>query len=653
MGNKETKGIRSQKSVRRGFSHFSPLIIALISILVSIIYPSLSHALTLSNLSKTNISVEINPSRTSGVAPLSVFFEAQVKDSSNQIKKPFLELDYLWDFGDGTQMKGPLAAHVFESDNDFQEFRITLTVSNTEGELATAEQTIWLKPATGNVRCVAAENSANAFIGCPATSKDRVVSSNFTEALAWINEDKDNRVLLFRRGNTFYTDGSQPPIPIEGPGVISSFGLNAEEPAVIRNDKPGTLIWLKPGAKDWRGTDLKFIGNGDEKSKVISMDSENNLVLRVSIEKFGEGIESANPQSLRNTVAQSNLKQISRNALFIDGEQIAIMENTIAEAGIDPEMLGHALHINYAKNVLIFRNTLGPSDPLALKIQGRAVENSTTGRIVISENEFLGNNTDVHHSAVVEISPDDLENAFTLENILFEQNTIRAGKSTRYGLQLSAEKNMSIRNNIFIATQAEVSYAAISIASETSQDIHMYNNVLYRNAAETEEFCFLNVEGKNIRGLFLKNNIASITSVTGPEAAYLIEIPGASNLLQFSSDNNLLNVNRAPGGFWAKSALGNHRLAEWQNRFEQDLHSLEVDPRRVNPDKDDFHLSLGSPAKGAGTEEVEGVFDDLDGELRTTAQRKVAISNIDTDSPALNSSFTDLLDGHFGTKGKE
>ncbi|GEM_PF-3353013 len=656
MANEETKGILSQvhgKRTRYGFSRFSSFVITLISILFSIIYPSPTHALTFSNLSKTNVSVEIHSSRTSGVTPLSVFFEAQVKDSGNKIKKPFLELDYLWDFGDGKQMKGPLAAHVFESERDFQEFRVTLTVSNAEGELATAEKTIWLKPPTGNIRCVAAENSGDAFIGCPATSKDRVVNSNFTEALVWINEDKDNRVLLFRRGQTFYADGNQPPIPVEGPGIISSFGLSAEEPAVIRNDKPGTLIWLKSSAKDWRITDLKFIGNGDEKSKAISIDSENNLILRIGIEKFGEGIESANPHSLRNTVAQSNLKQISRNALFVDGEEIALMENTILEAGTDPEMLGHALHINYAKKVLIFRNTLGASDPLALKIQGRAVENSSTGNIVISENEFLGNETDLKHAAVIEISPTDLENAFMLENILFEQNTIRAGKSTRFGLQLSAAKGMSIRNNIFIATQAEVSYAAISIASDSSQDIHMYNNVLYRSAAETEEFCFLNVEGKNIRELFLKNNIASITSLTGPKAAYLIEIPGTSNLLQFSSDFNLLNINRTAGGFWAKSALGNHRLVEWQNRFEQDLHSLEGDPRWVNPDKDDFHLALGSPAKGAGTDEVEGVFDDLDGELRTTAQRKVAISNVDNDSPALGSSFTDLLDSHFGTKGKE
>lgn len=658
MANEESKGIRSHvqgSRTRQGFSRFSSFVIALISILFSIVRPPTSHALTSSNLSNVNVSVEIYSSRTSGVAPLSIFFEAQVKDSGGQIKNPFLELDYLWDFGDGKEMKGPLAAHVFESDRDFQEFRVTLTVSNAEGELARAEETIWLKPPTGSIRCVAAEDSGNAFIGCPATSKDRVINSNFSEPLEWINEDKDNRVLLFRRGHTFVADGEQPAISTEGPGTISSFGLNAEEPAVIRSEAPGTLIRLKSNAKDWRITDLKLIGNGDDKSKAISMDSENNLILRVNVEQFGQGIESANPQSLRNTVAQSNLKQISRNALFVDGEEIAITENTIAEAGTDPEMLGYALQVNYLKNGLVFRNTLGTSDPLALKIQGRAVENLTTGKIVISENEFIGNETDLEHAAVIEISPVDLENAFTLENILFEQNTIRAGKSTRFGLQLSSAKSMSIRNNIFIATQAEPSYAALSIASDSSQDIHIYNNVLYRNAAETEEFCFLNVEGKNIRELYLKNNIASIASAKGPDAAYLIEISGTSNLLQFSSDYNLLNINQTTGGFWAKTALGNHRLAEWQNRFEQDLHSIEGDPRWVSPDEDDFHLSLGSPAKGAGTDEVQsrGVLDDVDGEIRMTAQRKIALTKIKNEASADDSPFTELLDDHFGTKENE
>lgn len=653
MANEETKGIQSQvhgKGTRHGFSRFSSLLIALISILVSIVYPSPIHALTLNNLSQTNISVKIHSSRTSGVTPLSVFFEAQI--SGGQIKKPFLELDYLWDFGDGKQMKGPVVAHVFESERDFQDFHVTLTVSNTEGMLTTAEETIWLKPPTGNIRCVAAENTGNAFIGCPATSTDRVINSNFTEALEWINEDKDNRVLLFRRGGTFYSDGNQPSIPIAGPGIISSFGPDAEEPAVIRNEKPGTLLWLKSDAGDWRITDLKLAGNGDEKSQAVALDSENNLILRVGIEKFGEGIESTHPQSLRNTIAQSTLKQISRNALSVDGEEIAVMENTVLEAGTDPEMLGHALHINYLKKGFIARNILGTSDPLALKIQGRAVENSATSEIVISENEFLGNETDLNHSAVVEISPTDLENAFTMENILFEQNIIRAGKSTRFGLQLSADKNMSIRNNIFIATQAELSYAAVSIDSNTSQDIHMYNNVVYRNSADTEEFCFLNAEGRNIRGLYLKNNIASITSVTGPKAAYLLETPNASDLLQFSSDHNLLNINRTTGGLWAKTALGSHRLAEWQDRFEQDLHSLEGDPRWANPDEDDFHLSLGSPAKGAG-EDVEGVIDDIDGEPRNSAKQKAAVSNSKSAASSLDSPFTDLLDDHFGSKVKE
>ncbi|MBP7822680.1 MAG: hypothetical protein KA034_02610, partial [Candidatus Moranbacteria bacterium] len=96
---------------------FAPIILALAALFS---LPSLSHA---------SITPSLSPSRTSGVAPLSVFFDASGTTASTTTL-PFHELDYSWNFGDddtatwtygtrpGVNKKnrayGPESAHVFE-----------------------------------------------------------------------------------------------------------------------------------------------------------------------------------------------------------------------------------------------------------------------------------------------------------------------------------------------------------------------------------------------------------------------------------------------------------------------------------------------------------------------------------------------------------
>src|SRR3989344_3567013 len=82
-------------------------------------------------------------SRTSGVAPLAVFFDAVDPTASGVsdlgAARPFHELQYSWDFGDvnsgnwvtdgkpKNKATGAVAAHVFETPGDYN---ITLTISD-------------------------------------------------------------------------------------------------------------------------------------------------------------------------------------------------------------------------------------------------------------------------------------------------------------------------------------------------------------------------------------------------------------------------------------------------------------------------------------------------------------------------------------------
>src|SRR5262245_45132397 len=71
------------------------------------------------------VTVQLSPSRTNGVAPLAVFFDA-TGTTATSTTRPFHDLDYTWTFGDPAsgsrstsgrsknQAKGAVAAHVFE-----------------------------------------------------------------------------------------------------------------------------------------------------------------------------------------------------------------------------------------------------------------------------------------------------------------------------------------------------------------------------------------------------------------------------------------------------------------------------------------------------------------------------------------------------------
>lgn len=88
------------------------------------------------------VQITAAASRTGGVAPLGVFFNADV----DSLTQAFHLLEYTWDFGDpagGTWAdsgaskntdKGPVAAHVFETAGDYT---VTLTVRDSTGIVGT------------------------------------------------------------------------------------------------------------------------------------------------------------------------------------------------------------------------------------------------------------------------------------------------------------------------------------------------------------------------------------------------------------------------------------------------------------------------------------------------------------------------------------
>src|SRR4030065_2651648 len=180
------------------------------------------------------IVLSLVPARTSGVAPLAVFFDASATTDTGVTNRPFHDLEYTWSFGDassgtwasgaqpGVSSKnsatGPVAAHVFETPGTY-----TVTLTAFDGtNSATTNTTITVQDpntvfAGSNTICF---STSGTFTGCPSGAT-HTTTSNFVTAIA--NQTTSKR-LLFRRGETF-TEASTAAITVTGPGIVGAFGI--------------------------------------------------------------------------------------------------------------------------------------------------------------------------------------------------------------------------------------------------------------------------------------------------------------------------------------------------------------------------------------------------------------------------------------------
>jgi hypothetical protein len=331
------------------------------------------------------ITLSNTVSRLSGVAPLSVFFDAS-GTTATATTKPIHELEYRWTFGDtnlsppvtvtnpaatgtstwntgskpGASLRnkatGPVAAHVYETPGTYT---VTLDVTDgtTNSVTNTCTQIVVQNPDdtpgapgvfTGaNTVCVAGWNSpaktALSLIpipgtgGCPAGA-DRVVQPNFTTAIN--TYAKTGKRVLFKRGDTFlstpYSSNGNyftSSITATGPGIVGAFGTGV--PPVIQpnnpngNDLLNISVRTTPNLKDWRVMDLELdgmsTGSGSRiYSSGVSFGGGANQItlLRLNIHDiYSTGIGNAT-----NTLDHSNNTGYGGHKMW---DQIAVVDSSV------------------------------------------------------------------------------------------------------------------------------------------------------------------------------------------------------------------------------------------------------------------------------------------------------------------------------------
>jgi len=584
----------------------------------------------------SGITVELEPSRTSGVAPLSVFFDAARTSAAPALlptARPFHDLHYCWDFGEAagnpggghfatTGMPknhafGPVAAHVYETPGTFTarlsvldraarvvaQRSVTITVTDPERVFAGASTV-----------CFA---NGERFDGCPAGAR-RVTTS----LLSRVREElATGRRLLLQRGSTFRADAALELRNVPGPGLIGAFGPGADRPSI----QTAIDTLLTNNARDFRFVDLHFEGQADT-SEAISMWSRSVdlLVLRVSTHRIGAGINSGTgPEQLDQlpnglTIQECEQRQRwpggSENAEVgyfsnVSSHRFAMLGNVYSE--INSDVRRYPLRVPWVVGAAISENAFITGSINVVNIHGpmqndRSVPDSArpyTERLV-----FSGNRLDPVASPTdwtLAVGPSYHGADEGVRDLIFERNLILHGPRTAVGIELQSVTDVTIRNNV-ISNGNGGDCVVIDRGGRTvdgttggapdfrrAERLSIVHNTCYGRGNEGEGMRLLRLTKGDAPFTRVHNNLVVGSSSAGQTVSY----PDQMSLLAASS-GNLLTA--APGFASSSPTKWEHfRLTAASaaigaaDAAERTLWDFESKPRDDAPDVGAFEFSAG------------------------------------------------------------
>ncbi len=358
------------------------------------------------------IVLSLVPARTSGVAPLAVFFDASATTDIGVTDRPFHDLEYTWDFGDpsagiwasgarpGVSSKnsatGPVAAHVFETPGTYT---VTMTANDGTNTNTTTTTIMVTDPDTvfagANTVCIAATTTPVAGSdGCPAGATV-AMQPNFATAVN--TYALTGKRVLFKRGDTFTESASAPGKLIQtGPGIIGAFGTGAKPKLLITNvtsSQPFIVIGkptVTTGVSDWRIMDLEFDGQSQDLSLGVSQEGTFNRItfLRLHMHDIytgiaidGEGLEFINVAHPGHkmfdqiAIVDSTITPFASKfgwRIYAYGKYISILGNTLGNIFDTSSMASHTIRLpNIVKSVISNNLISRPgSAALAIKLHG-------------------------------------------------------------------------------------------------------------------------------------------------------------------------------------------------------------------------------------------------------------------------------------------
>lgn len=466
--------------------------------------------------------------RTSGVAPLAVFFDAVDTNTPSDPLSPFVWRSgvyqpadyegtyYTWNFGDpgagswsttgGSRntATGYTAAHVYETPGTYT---ATLTVTDSSGVSRTYTQTITVTGFSGTTYFVAA-NGSDSNNGTSEATPFQSVDHAMSRAIATTGPVR----VLFRRGDAFTTAG-QWNITKPGPGIIGAYG--AGNRPVINSRYTGDLNVFSPqgAGRDWRIMDLQMVGAGTGYAGPVGPPVGNQavdtLMMRIFLSSgwdvglgWGEWQLGASPHDAQ-FVVECEAAGAYRNGMYVGGHRLALLGNNIHDTTIS-----HLLRIWQAHKAVVSNNRLwnpgGGRSALKLHSTDRNDPRPETRFVTISDNLIRGTTWAV--GIGLQGGPEDERP----NHIVVERNRFYGEPSINAHLMIHSSEVM-VRNNVFDATGSASETGCVWVTHEPTvpieNHVRVFNNTMIRNDASSRFFPVMIDSG--ITNVIVENNLAA------------------------------------------------------------------------------------------------------------------------------------------------
>ncbi len=530
----------------------------------------------------SGLSVTLATARTSGVAPLAVFFDATNTTDNAVTARPFHDLQFTWNFGDtaGTLVPGSggifgwntgagsggaasctaksdtsgcrnfatggVAAHVYEVPGTYT---ATLTVfdgTNTVTKNTTITVTDPEVIFSGKTACVAnGITPVPGSGGCPTVATLLYNSSVFDTTLAAAISAGASRI-LFRRGDSFTSSSTTTLTTTSGPGLLGAYGTSAS-PSITSTAMTIYAPLVSVSTADWRVMDLSVSGPTTAVIGVFNQTTTPSQLtaLRITTTNMWSSVNITSADQL--TVSDSNfsLGTPSTNSGGSDYgiwcaacTNVMLLGNSIALG----QSNSHNIRFQGVQKFVVSDSTqIGFTALEPLTVRG----NSQYG--VISDNKLVNGPTTVKPQ-------NSTANEFQ-QDLVFERNWFVDNSALGDFLDLESYAT-TVRNNLFDVSQSPGTIIAVSyvstVGSPTPSLINIYNNTFYNSTANNGNLSNVKVVAY-FSGLpttclsSVENNLAYSPNSTGA-ASQLINnqsncvITGASGTYGNSSDSQILST---------------------------------------------------------------------------------------------------------------
>ncbi len=509
--------------------------------------------------------VTFQASRTSGVAPLAVFFDA-LDTSVNGVSQPFHDLDFEWCFNDPAagqwvpempdsgrrdsrnRDKGAVSAHVFTAPGTYT---VTLFVRGHSGLIGQHQAAITVHDPdliySGTDTVCICDTTTNDFTGCPPGAA-QVATDNILDIQ---NHISTGRRILLHRGSSWTTSGYVHHSNIQGPVTIGAYGpcISPDDRGICQN---APVIHLAGSAQaglfsmynidDWRIQDLHITGDTVRQGALTgATDIFRLLLFRLWVEGFQVPLGASHWDTDGHDqimLISSDVSGGDLNQVYIGSRRLVIMGNDLRDSNES-----HVLRVWQAFKGVISHNVLSGSSLQsqsgrhAVKLHGPSQEvlaNAGNGEggladptryVVVRDNIFGGSGP-----WPVAIGPQSSVADERLSDLLIEKNYFIpaygsqscCSSPVQVALYISADQ-VTVRNNVFDGVGSSQYYTAVNLLRRGIEPMHtgiqLYNNTIHKSdLLSGYTSCTGFSVSDTVSGTIIRNNLAhfpqNTTSVT-------------------------------------------------------------------------------------------------------------------------------------------